>query len=70
MSRAGCRLPTVDNDDIEYTREVLGPLLEANDLPTAIACLFGDVAAQDLGIAAHGLSPWAGIALALRDARH
>jgi hypothetical protein len=37
---------------------------------TAIECLFGDAAGQTLGFTPRGLSPWAGLALALHDARH
>jgi hypothetical protein len=69
MSRAGCTGPTLDEDDIEYTREVIEPFLEAGDMRTAVECLFGDAAAQTLGFTPHGLSPWAGLAVALHDAR-
>lgn len=36
---------------------------------TAIECLFGDAAGATLGFTPRGLSPWAGLALALHDAR-
>jgi hypothetical protein len=70
LAHAGCTAPALDADDLAYTREVLTPLLDAEaDLPTAVACLFGDAAARTLGFPPQGLSPWAGIALALHDAR-
>ncbi len=69
MARAGCSGPTLDAEDIAYTREVLVPYLDADDMRTCIACLFGDAAAGTLGFTPTGLSPWAGLALALHDAR-
>ncbi len=69
MAMAGCEGPTLDEDDIAYTREVLAPLLGATDKRTCIECLFGDSAARTLGFTPRGLSPWAGLALALHDAR-
>ena len=61
--------PTLDAEDIVYTREVLAPFLDADDMRTCIECLFGDAAARTLGFTPRGLSPWAGLALALHDAR-
>jgi hypothetical protein len=69
MARADCSGPTLDAEDIAYTREVLIPYLDADDKRTCIECLFGDAAARTLGFTPHGLSPWAGLALALHDAR-
>src|SRR6185295_8920043 len=69
MALAGCTEPTLDADDIAYTREVLIPYLDADDMRTCIECLFGDAAARTLGFTPRGLSPWAGPALALHDAR-
>ena len=69
MAQAGCGAPTLDADDIAYTREVLIPYLDADDKRTCIECLFGDEAARTLGFTPRGLSPWAGLALALHDAR-
>src|SRR5262249_25130110 len=69
MARAGCTGPVLDAEDIAYTREVLSPSLDADDMRTAIECLFGDVAARTLGFTPRGLSPGAGLALALHDAR-
>ena len=69
MARAGCSGPTLDAEDIAYTREVLIPYQGADDMRTCIECLFGDAAARTLGFTPRGLSPWAGLALALHDAR-
>jgi hypothetical protein len=69
MAVAGCSEPTLDAEDIAYTREVLTPYLDADDMRTCIECLFGDAAARTLGFTPRGLSPWAGLALALHDAR-
>ena len=49
--------------------EVLTPFLDEDDMRTAIECLFGDAAGATLGFTPHGLTPWAGLALALHDAR-
>lgn len=70
MSQAGCRVPALDEEEIDYTREVLTPYLDAKDMRTAIECLFGDAAGRTLGFTPRGLSPWAGLALALHDACH
>jgi hypothetical protein len=69
MAAAGCTGPVLDSDDLAYTREVLVPYLGADDKRTCIECLFGDAAARTLGFTPRGLSPWAGLALALHDAR-
>jgi hypothetical protein len=69
MALAGCSGPTLDAEDIAYTREVLIPYLDADDMRTCIECLFGDEAGRTLGFSPRGLSPWAGLALALHDAR-
>jgi hypothetical protein len=70
MALAGCRGPTLDAEDLDYTREVLIPYLDADDLRTCMECLFGDEAGRTLGFTPRGLSPWAGLALALHEARH
>ena len=69
MAMADCAGPMLDDDDIAYTREVLAPLLDASDKRTCIECLFGDGAGRTLGFTPRGLSPWAGLAMALHDAR-
>ncbi|MFL5241060.1 MAG: hypothetical protein ACJ8FY_03045 [Gemmataceae bacterium] len=70
MARAGCTRPVLDEEEIAYTREVLVPFLDAEDMRTTIECLFGDAPAHTLGFSPHGLSPWAGLALALHDAKN
>jgi hypothetical protein len=69
MTMAGSDWPRLDDDDIAYTREVLAPHLDATDKRTCIECLFGDSAGRTLGFTPRGLSPWAGLAMALHDAR-
>jgi hypothetical protein len=69
MVMAGSIAPVLDDEDIDYTREVLEPLLETEDMRTCIQCLFGDGAGRSLGFEPLGLSPWAGLALALYDAQ-
>jgi hypothetical protein len=69
MALAGANKPTLEPDDLEYTRWILAPFLDTTDMRTAIECLFGDAACRTLGFTPHGLSPWAGLALALHDAR-
>jgi hypothetical protein len=49
MAMAGCTGPSLDEEDIAYTREVLVPYLDAEDMFTAIECLFGDAAGRTLG---------------------
>jgi hypothetical protein len=69
MAMAGCTEPVLDPEDIAYTREVLALFMEAEDMRACIECLFGDDAGRTLGFTPRGLSPWAGLALALHDAR-
>lgn len=68
MRAAGCTEPTLDAEDLDYTREVLIPYLGESDKRTVIECLFGDEAGATLGFTPRGLSHWAGLALALHDA--
>ena len=68
MAQAGCVRPTLDKEDIEFTRKVLEPLLHATNKRTCMECLFGDEPGRTLGFTPQGLSPWAGLALALHDA--
>ncbi|QEH32192.1 hypothetical protein OJF2_06610 [Aquisphaera giovannonii] len=69
LAAAGCEAPVLDADDLAYTREAIAPFLDAADMRTAVECLFGDEAARTLGFTPRGLSPRAGLALALNDAR-
>ncbi|MBO0859256.1 MAG: hypothetical protein J2P21_12400 [Chloracidobacterium sp.] len=68
MAMAGCGEPSLDADELEYTRQVIAPKLDSKDYPTVITSLFGDVAAASLGYAPPGLAERAGFALALIDA--
>jgi len=65
MRGAGSTTPSLDEDDAAYTREVLCEYMSATDRATLIAALFGDAAARDLGYEPLGLSPRAGLALAV-----
>jgi hypothetical protein len=69
LTMAGCDGPVLDDEDIEYTREVLRPFMDASDKRSLIECLFGDAAGATLGFTPRGLSHWAGVALAVHDAR-
>ena len=69
MATADCAGPTLDPEDIEYTREVLVPYQDATDKRTVMECLFGDGPGSTLGFTPRGLSPWAGLAVARHDAR-
>jgi hypothetical protein len=69
MRRAGCTTPSLDADDLAYTREVMERHLDATDQPTLITCLFGDEAGAGLGYPRLGFSARAGFALALAEAR-
>lgn len=69
LAGAGCTEPSLPDDEIEYTREVIAPVLDATEMRTAVEYVFGDDASRACGFTPRGLSPWAGIALALHDAR-
>lgn len=69
MLRAGCVEPTLDDDDLEYTRHLLAPHLDDSNARMIMESLYGDQAGQTLGFTACGLSHRAGLALALHDAR-
>ncbi len=69
MAAAGCVGPVLDQDDLDYTKEVLAPFLEAKDKRTKMECMFGDEGGRNLGFTPRGLSPWAGLAWALHEAR-
>ncbi len=69
MRMAGSTTPTLDPDDLAYTREVLTSYLDKTDQPTLIAALYGDAAAHQLGYPSLGLSPRAGLALALDNTK-
>lgn len=65
LAWAGATGPSLDSQDLEYSRTVLEPLMSARDMPTQIAALFGDAAAATLGLPPLGLSRNAGLAVAL-----
>ncbi|MCX6047426.1 MAG: hypothetical protein NT075_20160, partial [Chloroflexi bacterium] len=69
MALAGVTTPALDDDDLAYTQQVLTPYRDQTGEPTLIAALFGDQAARELGYTPLGLSPRAGFALALAEAR-
>jgi hypothetical protein len=69
LAMAGCDSPSLDTDDLAYSREVIAPFLDATDMATCIECLYGDTAARSLGFTPRGLSDRAGLALALDDAK-
>ncbi|HKQ79610.1 MAG TPA: hypothetical protein VJ810_38310 [Blastocatellia bacterium] len=69
MAMAGCSIPSLDDDELEYTRGVVARHLDTRDYPLIMTSLFGDVAAASIGYSPLGLSERAGIALALHDAR-
>ena len=64
MRRAGAPGPPLEEDDLDYTRQVLAPFLRRADLPALVGALYGDPAARALGYRPMGLSPGAGFALA------
>jgi len=55
-------------DEMEYSRHVLAPHREAADMPSMMAALFGDEAAHAFGYPPLGLSPRAGLEVALAEA--
>ena len=66
---AGAMQPTLDPEDLTYSREVIRPYLDSQHFPTVFSCLYGDEAAREVGYKPLGLSPRAGYAVALADTR-
>lgn len=66
---AGAVEPPLPADELIYTREIITPLLDTTNYPTQFAALWGDEAAAMFGYPALGLSPYAGIALAIHEAQ-
>lgn len=64
---ADIRGPTLSPDDVAYTREVIGPIRDTTDQPTAFAAWWGDEIAASVGYPPLGLSRGAGYALALDE---
>ena len=48
---------------------MLIPYLDADDMRTCVECLFRNGSGRTLGFTPRGLSPWAGLALALHEVR-
>ncbi|HLF01031.1 MAG TPA: hypothetical protein VI547_03590 [Anaerolineales bacterium] len=69
LAFAGTAGPTLDADDLAYSREVIAPYLEATVFPTIFSCLYGDEIAKVSGYTPLGLSARAGYAVALEEAR-
>ena len=69
MTQSDAMPPTLGAEELAYTREVIAPHLDAHEQPTVMACLYGDEIASSLGYPSLGLSPHAGFAWALHEAR-
>jgi hypothetical protein len=54
-------------DDLEFTQNILEPLLQSRDYPTNFAAMYGDEPARSVGYIPLGLSSRAGFALALEQ---
>lgn len=59
--------PQLDAEDLAYSREIIQPYLNSDHYPTCLAAMLGDEAARTLGYQPLGLSPYAGIAVAIAD---
>ena len=55
-------------DDLDYSRHVLAPHRSATETAILMPALFGDEAAREFGYAPLGLSPRAGLEVALSEA--
>jgi hypothetical protein len=69
MRFAGMPMPALDPEELEYSREVIAPHRATTAYPTIVAALYGDEAAASVGYPPLGLSPRAGFAVALAQAR-
>ena len=67
MAFAGYKLE-LDDDDLEYSRQVIAPYQQSTDYAICFAALYGDEIARALGYQALGLSPRAGFNVGLADA--
>ena len=61
-------MPTLPADDLDYSREVIAPYRGAMETASLMAALFGDQAAREFGYEPLGLSPRAGLEVALAEA--
>jgi hypothetical protein len=59
--------PSFDPEELEYSRSVLAPHLEATAQPITFACMYGDDAARAIGYSPLGLSQNAGFQVALAN---
>lgn len=57
--------PVLDQEELDYTAQVIAPHMESESFPIQFACLFGDEPARAVGYAPLGLSAYAGWDLAL-----
>jgi len=64
---AGAIRLALDPDDLQYSKAVLEPLRESDDLPVILAAMYGDGPARRLGHPPLGLSARAGCAVALAE---
>ncbi len=60
--------PTLPADDVDYSRHVLAPHRAATEIAILMPALFGDEAAREFGYEPLGLSPRAGLEMALAEA--
>jgi len=67
MAFAGFQ-PTLDEEDISYSRQVIAPYLTSNGYPICFAALYGDEIAKAVGYQELGLSRMAGLDVGLVDA--
>lgn len=58
----------LDSEDLDYSRQVLEPLLQSDHHPTCFAALYGDEIAKQVGYPPLGLSSHAGFQVGLADA--
>ena len=65
---AGAREPTITGAELDQMRERVRPYLDSARFPTIFACLYGDEAAESVGIPPLGLPERAGFAIALQEA--
>jgi len=74
LAGAGCDPPPprarrLGGDELARARDIITPYLDTGRYPDAFACLYGDVAARELGYRPLGLPRRVGFAVALADAR-
>lgn len=65
---AAGRIPTLDADDLAYSRSVIAPYLTSTHQPTLLACFYGDAVAREWGYPPLGLSGNAGLEVGLAEA--